>query len=203
MTVSRTVSSVYLIGLVTVVKTVAIGVWLGFIIGSSDARGLVIGFGVLMGGLTVKHILTEISVNGLDLYHPLSPLAVILLSGSEAIVWTFWFLIIQSMQTFSGLLIGGVYLVAFLIPQHSLEDAIIRSERPIPDFLDTWKIVFSTVEATAATGLVFLVLRIGRIENVLSYYLVTEIGLAKIGLALLASLLFIEHAMNVHYFRRL
>lgn len=203
MTVSRTVSSVYLIGLVTVVKTVAIGVWLGFIIGSSDARGLVIGFGVLMGGLTVKHILTEISVNGLDLYHPLSPLAVILLSGSEAIVWTFWFLIIQSMQTFSGLLIGGVYLVAFLIPQHSLEDAIIRSERPIPDFLDTWKIVFSTVEATAATGLVFLVLRIGRIENVLSYYLVTEFGLAKIGLALLASLLFIEHAMNVHYFRRL
>lgn len=204
MNVSAAISRLYLVGLLTVVKTVGIGLWLGFALGSSYfVPEMALGMGVLLIGLLVKHILTDISVNGLDLRHPLNPAAVGIISCSEAVVWVFWYLIVRSTGTSNGIIIAGGYLVIFLIPQHSLEDAIIRAEGPFPKLFDVWPVVFSLLEATAASAMMILILGVDHLERFLRLYLPLDIGLAKIGLVILAILLFFEHVMNIRYFSRL
>lgn len=204
MTISQSAYRVYVIGILTVVKTVAIGLWLGYMIASPLLRrGTLIGFGVLVVGLILKHILTDISVNGLNLSHPISPGAVIVMTTAETVVWILWFLVARSLGGLVGVGIAAVYLAILLIPQHAIEDSLVRSESPFPDLIDRWMVLFSLLETMAATTLLVSVVNYTQIERMVGQLWPIGTALVKAGVALLAVLLFAEHYMNVKYYRRL
>lgn len=194
------IGRVTLIGLFTGVETVALGVWLA-IVGDAQplSQTMAIGLGVLVGGLVVEHILTDLAVNGGDLSFPVGP--VILVSLSETVLWALWFGVADQFDGLAGLLLAGVLFAAFLVPQHTIEDNVLRGRELFETLLDPGTVPFSLVEAAGATVWLLFLTRSESVAPLLAAIEFPTADPASIGLGVLAVALFVEHVIGVEYSR--
>ena len=185
----------------TGVETLALGVWLELVLEASPlSRAAVVGLGVLAVGLFAEHVLTDLTVNGLDLSLPLG--SVVAFSATEAVLWALWLVVAEFLGGVDGALLAGGVLAMLLVPQHSVEDSVLRGGGFLSDLVKPGTIGFSVLEAAGATVWLLLVVRGELIAPV-----VREVGLAGVdpagvGLAVLAIALFVEHNVGVAFSRR-
>lgn len=185
-----------LIAVFTAIETAALAGWLRFVRGEPLlSTAVAIGLGILIVGLFVEHILTDVAVNGLHFSFPFG--SIIGFSLSETVLWAIW---LQLAEVVGGLVgLGAAFAVLFvlLIPQHTIEDNVLQATDPLSDLVDLNTAGFSFIEAAGATAWLALVLRPGLIGGS-----VAGIGAARIGLAVLAVSLFVEHNIGVRFSSR-
>jgi len=185
----------------TLVETLALGLWLTLVadaalLSMASATGLV----VLTVGLVLEHVLTEATVNGLSLELPVAQLVGI--SVSETFLWALWLGITEAAGGVEGILVAGVVLAVLLVPQHSIEDNILRGAEPFASVLDIDTLGFSLVEAVGATLWLLFVFEGQQFRWVLTAAGLGSIDPGAIGLGLLAVALFIEHDIGLALARR-
>lgn len=127
-TVSRLFGSLGRIGLVltfTAVETIALVAWLGLVDGAPVAsQAAALGLGVLIFGLLLEHYLTDLAVNGRSGTFP--AWRALGFSVSEALLWAIWLLIAERLGGVAGVAVAGVVLAVLLVPQHTIEDNVLR-----------------------------------------------------------------------------
>lgn len=191
---------VVVIAVFTAVETAALGGWLSFVDGAAAvSRAVAIGLGILLVGLFVEHVLTDVAVNGVDLSFPAGKVA--LFSVSETALWALWLLVADRVGGRTGLAVAGVALAVLLVPQHTVEDSVLRGERLLSDLVDRGTVGFSVVEAAGATAWLAFVRGDPALEQVLVGPLAT-VDPALVGLGVLAVALFVEHDMGVRFSSR-
>ncbi|MFC7070850.1 hypothetical protein [Halobaculum lipolyticum] len=185
----------------TAVETVALVVWLAFVrdapVVSADAAA---GLSVLLVGLLLEHYLTNRAVNGADARFPLGRAA--LFSASEAALWALWLAVAESVGGVGGLVAAAVVLAALLVPQHTVEDNVLRGERLFASLLDARTVGFSVVESVGSTLWLAAVLRPRLAAGLLSDLGVGGVDPAVGGVAVLAAALLVEHVIGVSFSRR-
>lgn len=185
-----------LIAVFTAVETAALATWLRFV---RDApvvsTAVAIGLGVLLVGLFVEHVLTDAAVNGLDLDLPVAP--VVGFSVSETVLWAVWLRIAEVVGGLAGFAVAFVVLGVLLVPQHTVEDNVLRGSPLFGDLVDLDTVGFSLIEAAGATVWLVLVLRPDLVGGTLG-----GVDAAVVGLAVLAVALFVEHTIGVRFSRR-
>lgn len=185
-----------LIAVFTAIETAALAGWLRFVRGEPLlSTAVAIGLGILVVGLFVEHILTDVAVNGLHFSFPFG--SIIAFSLSETVLWAIW---LQLAEVVGGLVgLGAAFAVLFvlLIPQHTIEDNVLQATDPLGDLVDLNTAGFSFIEAAGATVWLALVLRPGLIGGS-----VAGIDAALIGVAVLAVSLFVEHNIGVRFSSR-
>lgn len=197
---------VFLIGLFTGVETVALVVWLALVEGVAVEgvpvvpRAAAIGLAVLIVGLFVEHFLTDLAVNGLDLSFPVGSAA--FFSVTEGVLWAVWLGVADRVGGLDGLLAAGVVLAVLLVPQHTIEDNVLRGEGLFSRLLDFGTVGFSVVEAAGATVWLLLVRRGGLLEAPLAEAGLGTVDPAVVGVGVLAVALFLEHLIGVAFSRR-
>lgn len=184
----------------TVVETAALAGWLSFVRDAPTVSvAVAIGLGVLLVGLVVEHVLTDFAVNGVALSLPRAE--VVVFSASETALWAVWLVVAERLGGAVGVLVAGVVLAVLLVPQHTIEDNVLRGRGLLADLADLGTAGFSLVEAVAATLWLAFVLRLAVVEPVLVGQL-GAVGADVVGLAALAALLFVEHTMGVRFSSR-
>ena len=187
-----------LIGAFTGVETIALVVWLGFVRDAPVAsQATAIGLGVLAVGLLVEHFLTDQAVNGPNLSFPLGK--VVSFSASETVLWALWLVIADAIGGVDGLLIAGVVLAVLLVPQHTVEDSVLRSRGLLSNLVDLGTVGFSIVEAAGATAWLVLVLRGDLVEPLVASTVLMDVDPATIGVGALSVALFAEHVLGVSF----
>jgi len=181
----------------TLVETVALGLWLALVDGAPVlSTASAVGIGVLAVGLVVEHILTDVTINGLSA--SVFPTRQILgVSVSEAVLWVVWLGVAEQLGGVDGILIAGVVLAVLLVPQHTIEDNVLRGEKPFSSLLDIGTVGFSVVEAVGATVWLLLVFESAQFRPVLSALGLGSVDSAAVGLGALAVVLLIEHDIGV------
>lgn len=180
----------------TVVETVTLGIWLGLAEGAPViSRPAAIGFGVLTVGLVLEHVLTDATVNGLSLSLPVTRIAGI--SVSEALLWGLWLGIADQLGGIDGILVAGVVLTVLLVPQHSVEDNILRGEAPLSETFNLDTVGFSLVEGIGATVWLLLVFEGQQFSDLLATLGLGGVDPAVVGLAALGVFLLVEHDIGV------
>lgn len=191
-----TVSRVGVIAAFTAVETVALAVWLAFVQGAPVVSAAVaIGLGVLVVGLFVEHVLTDVAVNGLDLDVAVGP--VVAVTVTETVLWAVWLEIAVVVGGLAGLGLAFVVLAVLLVPQHTVEDNGLRGADLLGDLVDLDTVGFSLVEAAGATVWLALVLQPDLVGGT-----VGGVDAAAVGLGVLAVALFVEHNIGVRFSRR-
>lgn len=187
------------IAVFTLVETVGLGIWLALV---ADAPTLstatALGLGLLFVALVVEHVLTGLAVNGPPVSLPGLP--VLGFSASETVLWGVWLLVVEAVGGTGGLQAGAVLLAALLVPQHTVEDNVLRGRGALSDLLDLGTLGFSAVEAVGAT--LWLALQFGRLDGVLEIVGLGGVDGGLVGLAVLAAFLFVEHRMGVRFSSR-
>lgn len=192
------VARVGLVGVFTGVETVALVVWLALVEGSPVAsRATAIGLTVLVGGFVLEHVLTDVAVNGFDLSFPY--VRILGISVSEALLWALWLVIAELVGGLTGFLAAAVVLAVLLVPQHTVEDNVLRGRRPFSTLLNPGTVGFSVVEAVGATVWLLLVLRGEVAEPLLVEFGIGGVEPAVIGFGILATTLFVEHVTGVMF----
>lgn len=185
----------------TLVETVALGIWLSLV---ADApvvsQAAAVGLGILAVGLVVEHVLTGVTVNGLSLSLPV--VLIVGVSVSEAILWGLWLGIADRLGGVTGILVAGAVLAVLLVPQHTVEDNVLRGESAFASLVEPATISFSVIEAIGATIWLLLVFEGVRFEGVLAAAGLGGVDPAAVGLGALAIVLFIEHDIGVAIARR-
>ena len=203
-TVRSTLASVVRLVLVaafTGVETVALGVWLVIVRDApAVSRATVIGLAILVGSLVVEHFLTDVAVNGLDASVPGCP--VIAFSVTETALWALWLVVAERVGGPEGVLLAGGLLATLLVPQHTVEDNVLRGERLLSDLVDLDTVGFSLIEAGGATVWLAFVFESEAVEPLLEEVGVVVVEPATVGLAVLAAALFAEHVVGVGFSRR-
>ncbi|MDS0276314.1 hypothetical protein NDI85_00660 [Halomicroarcula sp. S1AR25-4] len=180
----------------TVVETVALGLWLALVQGAPViSRPAAIGLGVLTVGLVVEHVLTDATVNGLSLSFPLA--RIVGISVSEALLWAVWLGIADRLGGVDGILVAGAVLSVLLVPQHSVEDNILRGEAPLSNVVNLNTIGFSLVEGIGATVWLLLVFEGQQFAGLLATLGFGGVDPAAVGLAALGIFLLVEHDIGV------
>jgi len=194
-------SRTLLMVLFTGVETAALGLWLALVRDAPlGSRAAALGLGVLTVGLVVEHILTDVTVNGPSLSLPLPEIVGI--SLSEAGLWAVWLLVAERVGGLTGVAVAGVGLFLLLIPQHTVEDNVLRGNRPFATVLDGGTVGFSLVEATGASAWLALVFFPERFGPALAAVGLEGLDPAVAGLALLALFLLVEHDIGLAIARR-
>jgi len=207
MSVIRSLGRSFGIAVFTLVETVTLAVWLALV---RDAPTLstiaAIGAGVLVVGLVVEALVNTVVVNGFGEF-PLDDIA--LFSVTEAIIWIVWLGVAETVGGLRGVAVAGVALFVLMLPQHSIEDNVLRGRPLFSNVLEGGTVVFTLVETVGGTvwlALVFggseLLARVG-VETVpMVSEFVPELG-AAVGLVVLAVALFVEHLMGVEFALRM
>ncbi|WP_435062608.1 hypothetical protein [Halobaculum sp. EA56] len=185
----------------TGVETVALVVWLALVRDAPAASaGAAAGLGVLAVGLFVEHYLTNRAVNGAGASFPVGRVA--LFSGSEAGLWALWLVIAERVAGPGGFLAAGVVLAALLVPQHTVEDNVLRGAGLFSSLVDARTVGFSVIESAGATVWLVFVLRPDAVAPLLRDLGVVGVGPAAAGIAVLAASLLVEHVVGVSFSRR-
>lgn len=190
-----------LVGVFTAVETVTLVVWLAIVEDASVvSQASAIGITVLVAGLVLEHFLTDFTINRFDVSFPLG--RGLLISVSEAVLWVLWLLIAERLGGLEGLAVAGVVLAVLLVPQHTIEDNVLRGGGLFTDIINLGTVTFSIVESVGATLWLLFVLETERAESLLMDVGLSSVDPAVIGVGILAVTLFVEHNMGVLFARR-
>lgn len=180
----------------TAVEAAALAFWLDQVRGEPTvSTAVAIGLGVLAVGLFVEHVLTDVAVNGVDLELPV--LAVVGFTLSETVLWALWLVIAERLGGVVGLGAALAFLAVLLVPQHTVEDNVIRARPALGDLVDLRTAGFSLIEAAGATAWLALVLRPDLVGGA-----VRGVDAALVGLGVLTAALFVEHSLGVRFSSR-
>jgi hypothetical protein len=185
----------------TVVETVALGIWLALVEDAptvSEATAL--GLGVLLAGLVLEHVLTDIAVNGFGL--SASTEGLLFFSASETALWALWLLIAEQVGGLAGFAAAAVVLAVLLVPQHTIEDNALRGKALFSNLLDAGTVGFSIVESVGATVWLVFVLSPDLVAGLLAGTPLATVETEVVGLGVLALALFVEHTIGVRFSRR-
>ena len=181
----------------TLVETLALGLWLTLVesepvISAASAVGL----GVLTVGLVLEHVLTDATINGLSV-DVLPDRQILAVSVSEALLWVLWLGIAERIGGVDGVLIAGALFALLLVPQHTIEDNVLRGAGPFASLVDLGTLGFSVVEAVGATVWLLLVFEAGQFSGLLATLGLGGVDPAAVGLGAMATFLLIEHDIGV------
>jgi hypothetical protein len=190
-----------LIAAFTGVETVALVVWLALVDDAAvTSETAALGLGILAVGLLVEHFLTDLAVNGIDLSFPLG--RAIVFSASEALLWALWLGIADRVGGLRGLAVAAAVLALLLVPQHTVEDNVLRGRSFFDRLLNLDTIGFSIVESVGATVWLLFVRNPDLVEPQLTSVGLTGVDPAAIGVGILALALLVEHDIGVGFSRR-
>jgi hypothetical protein len=194
------VGRVALVAVFTGVETGALVAWLALVEGAEPlSRVAAVGLAALLGGLLLEHVLTDVAVNGPSLSLP-GP-RVLLVTASETALWALWLLVADHVGGVDGILLAGGALAVLLVPQHTVEDGILRGRGVLSRLLDGRTLGFSVVEAAGATAWLLLV-REGTLLGPLLAGAGVRVEPATLGVGALALALLLEHQIGVAFARR-
>jgi len=184
----------------TGVETAALALWLSIVEGVTVASlTATVGLGILVVGLGIEHLLTDVTVNGLNLSAPVW--TILGLSVSEAVLWAIWLAVAETATGLGGYVLAATVLAVLLVPQHTVEDNALRGTDPFSSILDLGTIGFSIIESVGATIWLVLVFDPALVIDRLPSGTLGGFDPATVGLALLALALFVEHNIAVTYSR--
>ena len=169
----------------TAVEVVTLVVWLILALEASDALFSIIAVLVLIGGLTLEHLITYNVIHKRSLFDfrglPVGQKAVV--SLIETGIWVVW-LVIARQDIAGGFehVIAAVVLFGLLIIEHTLSDNVFTGRKLFERLADKRTIGFSIVEAAGAA--IWLVL--------------IDVDLAILGVIVLAVASFLEHNLAVN-----
>ncbi|MBX0303263.1 hypothetical protein [Haloarcula salinisoli] len=181
----------------TLVQTLALGLWLTLV---ADAplisAASAVGLGVLTLGLVLEHVLTDATINGVSV-SALPGKQTFAVSGSEALLWVLWLGVAQRLGGVDGILVAGALLAVLLMPQHTVEDNVLRGVAPFETVMDLGTAGFSVVEAVGATVWLLLVFEGQQFSGLLAALGLAGVDSSAVGLAALAVVLLVEHDIGV------
>lgn len=169
----------------TAVEVVTLVVWLILALEASDALFSILAVLVLIGGLTLEHLITYNVIHKRSLFDfrglPVGQKAVV--SLIETGIWVVW-LVIARQDIAGGFehVIAAVVLFGLLIIEHTLSDNVFTGKKLFERLADKRTIGFSIVEAAGAA--IWLVL--------------IDVDLAILGIIVLAVASFLEHNLAVN-----
>ena len=169
----------------TAVEVVTLVVWLILALEASDALFSIIAVLVLIGGLTLEHLITYNVIHKRSLFDfrglPVGQKAVV--SLIETGIWVVW-LVIARQDIAGGFehIIAAVVLFGLLIIEHTISDNVFTGKKLFERLADKRTIGFSIVEAAGAA--IWLVL--------------IDVDLAILGVIVLAIASFLEHNLAVN-----
>jgi len=169
----------------TAVEVVTLVVWLIFALEASDALFSILAVLVLIGGLTLEHLITYNVIHKRSLFDfrglPVGQKAVV--SLIETGIWVVW-LVIARQDIAGGFehVIAAVILFGLLIIEHTISDNVFTGRKLFERLADKRTIGFSIVEAAGAA--IWLVL--------------IDVDLAILGVIVLAIASFLEHNLAVN-----
>ncbi len=169
----------------TAVEVVTLVVWLILALEASDALFSIIAVLVLIGGLTLEHLITYNVIHKRSLFDfrglPVGQKAVV--SLIETGIWVVW-LVIARQDIAGGFehVIAAVVLFGLLIIEHTISDNVFTGKKLFERLADKRTIGFSIVEAAGAA--IWLVL--------------IDVDLAILGVIVLAGASFLEHNLAVN-----
>ena len=169
----------------TAVEVVTLVVWLILALEASDALFSILAVLVLIGGLTLEHLITYNVIHKRSLFDfrglPVGQKAVV--SLIETGIWVVW-LVIARQDIAGGFehVIAAVVLFGLLIIEHTLSDNVFTGRKLFERLADKRTIGFSIVEAAGAA--IWLVL--------------IDVDLAILGVIVLAGASFLEHNLAVN-----
>lgn len=185
-----------IVAVFTVVEAGALVFWLGQVRGEPTvSTAVAIGLGALAVGLFVEHVLTDVAVNGVDLELPVVPIVGFTLS--ETVLWGLWLLIAERLGGVVGLGAALAFLAVLLVPQHTVEDNVLRAQPVLGDLVDLRTVGLSVIEAAGATAWLALVLRPDLVGGA-----VGGVDADLVGIGVLAVALFVEHTIGVRFSSR-
>lgn len=180
----------------TAVEAAALAGWLGFVRGAPTvSTAVAIGVGVLLVGLFVEHVLTDVVVNGVNIDLPYG--SIVLFTVTETVLWVGWLAAAEAIGGVIGVGIAGVGLALLLVPQHTIEDNVLQGTSVRGRLIDLNTVGFSVVEAIGATAWFALVVRPDLVGSVAPGF-----DAAVVGLAALVVALFVEHTLGVRHATR-
>jgi len=181
----------------TLVETLALGLWLTLVEGAPlISAASAVGLGVLTIGLVLEHVLTDATINGLSA-SVLPGKQVLAVSLSEGLLWVLWLGVAERVGGVDGVLAAGVLFAVLLIPQHTVEDNVLRGAAPFESVVDLGTVGFSVVEAVGATVWLLLAFEGGQFGGLLATLGLGGVDPAAVGLGALALFLLVEHDIGV------
>ena len=165
-----------------------------------------IGASLLFAGLFLEGLLTHVTVNGVRR----SPRSVVVaaFTASETLLWVGWLALAERIGGLLGIVVAGLALAVLLVPQHTIEDNVLRGEAAFARLFDAGTINFSVIEAAGATAWLLLVAGAIPVAPFLTVVGVTGLSTALpvgvgvpelVGVAVLAASLFVEHLVGVRH----
>jgi hypothetical protein len=181
----------------TLVETLALGLWLTLVGGAPlISAASAVGLGVLTMGLVLEHVLTDATINGVSV-SVLPGKQVLAVSSSEALLWVLWLGVAERLGGVDGVLAAGVIFAVLLVPQHTVEDNVLRGADPFESVVDLGTVGFSVVEAVGATVWLLLVFEGAQFRWLLATLGLGGVDPAAVGLGALAVILLVEHDIGV------
>ena len=200
-----------LVGIVsfTLVEAIALAGWLALVrVEPLGPASELIGVSLLFGGLFLEGLLTHVTVNGVRQ----SPRTLIIaaFTTTETLLWVGWLALAERIGGLLGIGVAGLALAVLLVPQHTVEDNVLRGEGPLTRLFDSGTISFSVLEAAGATAWLLLV---AGFVPAAPFLTAVGIGVPAIalpggvapsvpellGIALLMASLFVEHLVGVRH----
>jgi hypothetical protein len=190
-----------LITLFTLIETAALGAWLALVEDAPTvSQATALGLGILVVGLVVEHVLTDLAVNGFDLSLP--GWRVLVFSVSETALWALWLVVAERVGGVEGFVAAAVVLAVLLVPQHTIEDNVLRGKGLFANLVDSGTVGFSILESAGATVWLVFVLSPDLVDSLLVGTPLATVDPAFVGLGILAIALFVEHIIGVRFSRR-
>lgn len=194
----------------TGVETVALAGWLTLVTAEPlGPASEVVGLSLLFGGLLLEGLLTHVTVNGLRRSPPTVVMAGF--TTTETLLWVGWLAVAERVGGVVGIGVAGLALAVLLVPQHTVEDNVLRGESPFARLFDSGAISFSVLEAAGATAWLLLVAGVVPAGPLLEAVGVAVLGIAGlpagievsapelVGVGVLAASLFVEHLVGVRH----
>ncbi|WP_435318973.1 hypothetical protein [Haloarchaeobius sp. TZWSO28] len=196
----------------TLVEVVTLGLWLALVLeepllvdrlpaGAPDPA-LLAGV-VLVVGLFLEGFVNDITANGIRLRIPVGKIG--LFSITEAVIWVVWLRIAQTVGGLGGIALAGVFLAVIFVPQHTIEDNVLRGEGILSRLIALGTVSFSVIEAVGATvWLVFVLepaLVLTKVPAAVQAPLPSLVldNLGVVGLVVLAGFLLLEHTIALRF----
>ena len=174
-----TAARVLLVLTFSAVETAALTIWLAVVDGVPIASvTIVVGFGMLVLGLGVVHVLTD-----------------------QAVLWGVWLAIAGDATSIDGFVLAGTVLAVLLIPQHTVGDNALSGRPAFSSLLDPGTFGFSVVKSAGATVWLLFVHHPRYVLARIPALALASADPAAIGLAILTLALFVEHNIAVTYSR--
>jgi len=193
-----TTTRVLMILLFTLVEVAALVIWINILQGEPlVSRTAFVGFGILSLGLAIEYLLTDFTINGLDLSAPVW--TIIGFSVSEAVIWGIWLAIASGATTVHGFVLATVVLALLLIPQHTMEDNAFRGDPPFRSLLDPGTAGFSVIKAAGATVWLMLLLSPRIVTDFVRSVGLGPLDPVVVGIGVLVLTLFTGHNIEISY----